>query len=57
MSANVKIVDVSITPNPVQTRGTVNISVKVDKTIFGLKTAAGKILVRSDGKPIVTTKG
>ena len=57
MTANIKITDVNITPNPVQTKSTIQLSVKVEKKLFGLSTAAGKILVRVDGRPIVTTKG
>lgn len=57
MTANIKITDVNITPNPVQTKSTIRLSVKVEKKLFGLSTAAGKILVRVDGRPIVTTKG
>ncbi|WP_162611751.1 hypothetical protein [Eubacterium sp. An11] len=56
-AANVKITGVNITPNPVQTKGAIRLSVKIEKTIFGLATASGKILTRADGRPIVTTKG
>ncbi len=57
MTANVKITGVNITPKLVQTNGAIRLSIKIEKTIFGLSTASGKILIRADGKPIVTTKG
>lgn len=57
MTANVKITSAAIAPNPAETSEQITISVKVEKRIFGLSTAAGKILVRVDGRPIVTTKG
>lgn len=57
MTANIKITGVNNTPNPVQTKAAIRLSVKVEKKLFGLSTAAGKILVRADGMPIVTTKG
>lgn len=57
MTANIKITGVNITPNPAQTKAAIRMSVKVEKKLFGLSTASGKILVRADGRPIVTTKG
>lgn len=57
MTANIKITGVNITPNPAQTKAAIRLSVKVEKTIFGLATASGKILVCADDRPIVTTKG
>ncbi len=57
MTANIKITGVNITPNPAQTKATIRMSVKVEKKLFGLSTASGKILIRADGRPIVTTKG
>lgn len=57
MTANIKITGVNITPNPAQTKAAIRMSVKVEKKLFGLSTAAEKILIRADGRPIVTTKG
>lgn len=57
MIANIKITGVQITPNPVQTGKPVIISARIEKRLFGLSTAAGRIIVNSDGKPVITTKG
>ncbi len=57
MIANIKITGVQITPNPVQTGKPIIISVHIEKRLFGLSTAAGRIIVNGAGKPVITTKG
>lgn len=56
MEAKIKITSTKITPNPVDAGGSVIVSVGIEPRIFGLATAAGKIVRRADGKVIITRK-
>lgn len=52
MAANIKIVDVSLTPNPVATEASLKISVEIHKNICLLSDYDDYLLIDSDGSYI-----
>lgn len=57
MKPNIRIADVSLTPNPVSTGKAFVISVTIEDQIFAIVNSSGKAIKNSSGKAISTKKG